>query len=66
MSKKPALWVLVLSVVVFWNFYQIFGPQDEAPSQGVLVLTWICLVLASVGLVGAVIQLVQQKKRENA
>jgi hypothetical protein len=66
MNKNPALWILILSVVVVWNLYEIFGPQTEAPSQGVLILNWICLVCGAAGLVGAVIQLVQQKKGESA
>ena len=66
MSKNPTVWISILSVVVLWNLYDIFGPQDEAPSQGVVILNWICLVCSAAGLVGAAIQLALQKKRENA
>jgi hypothetical protein len=66
MNKNPALWMLVSGVVAVWNLYEIFGPQDEAPSQTLLILNWICVVCGVAGLVGGVIQLVQQKSRENA
>ena len=66
MNKNPGLWIVILVAVVGWNFYEIFGPQPETPPQSIVILNWVLLVCAAAGLVGAVIQLVQQKKRENA
>jgi hypothetical protein len=66
MNKNPGLWIVILVVVVALNLYDIIGPQQEAPSQGVVILNWILLVCGAAGLIGAVMQLVQQKNRENA
>ena len=66
MNKSPGLWIVILVAVVLWNLYDIFGPQQEAPNQGVVVLNWVLLVCGTAGLIGAVMLYVQQKKRENA
>jgi hypothetical protein len=63
MKKNPGLWLVILIIVVGWNLYEIVGPHDEAPSQGVLVLNWVALVCAAAGLIGVVMQIVQQNKR---
>jgi hypothetical protein len=66
MNKNPSLWIVILVAIVGLNLYDIVGPQQEAPSQGLVILNWILLVCGAAGLVGAVTQLVQQKKRESA
>ena len=66
MSKNPRLWIAVLLAVVALNLYDIVGPHDEAPSQGLLILNWVLMICGIAGLVGAVMQLVQQKNRESA
>ena len=65
-SKNPGLWIVILLVVVGWNLYEIFGPQDEAPAQAVVILNWVCLVGGAAGLIGAIVQFTQQKNREGA
>ena len=66
MSKNPGLWIVILLVVVGWNLYDIFGAQQETPPTSVMVLNWVLVVCGAVGLIGAVMQLVQQKNRESA
>jgi hypothetical protein len=66
MNKNPGLWAVILAAVVLWNLYEIFGPQDEAPPQSIVILNWVLVVCAAAGLIGAVMQLVQQKNREGA
>ena len=66
MSKNPGLWIVVLLVVVGWNLYDIFGPQTETPPQSIMILNWVLVVCGAAGLIGAVMQLVQQKNRERA
>jgi hypothetical protein len=62
MKKNPALWIVILIAVIGWNLYDIVGPHDEAPSQGVLILSWVALVCGVAGLVGAVMQLAQNRR----
>jgi hypothetical protein len=66
MSKNPGLWIVILLAVVGWNLYDIFGPQQETPPTSVMVLNWVLVICGVAGLIGAVMQFVQQKKRENA
>jgi hypothetical protein len=61
MKKNPGLWIVILLVVIGYNLYDIVGPHDEAPSQGVLILNWICVVCGVAGLVGAVMQFAQKR-----
>jgi predicted phage tail protein len=65
MGRNPALWIVILVVVVAWNIYDMTSP-GEAPSQGVVILHWILLVCGLAGIAGGVMQLIQQKKRESA
>ena len=65
-NKNPGLWAVLLLVVVGWNLYDILGPQDEAPSQTLLILKWVLVACGVAGLIGAVAQLMQQKNREGA
>jgi len=61
MRKNPGLWIVILLVVVGYNLYDIVGPHDEAPSQGVLILNWVALVCGGAGLIGAVVQFAQKR-----
>jgi hypothetical protein len=50
-----------------YNLYDIFGPQTETPPQSIVILNWVLVVCGIAGIIGAVMQLVQQqKKREGA
>jgi hypothetical protein len=60
-KKNPGLWIVILIAVIGWNLYDIVGPHDEAPSQGVLILNWVLLVCGVAGLVGAMMQLAQKR-----
>jgi hypothetical protein len=62
MKKNPGLWIVILLVVVGYNLYDVIGPHDEAPSQGVLILNWIALVCGAAGLVGALMQFVRNNR----
>lgn len=66
MSKNPGLWIVILLVVTGYNLYDIFGPQAETPPQSIVILNWVLVVCGVAGLIGAVMQLIQQKNRENA
>ena len=65
-NKNPGLWIVLLAAVTAWNLYDIFGPQTETPPQSIVILNWVLVVCGAAGLVGAVMQLVQQKNRERA
>jgi hypothetical protein len=64
MSKNPGLWIVIMAAVVLWNLYEIFGPQTEAPPQSIVILNWVLVACGIAGIIGAVMQLAQQKKRE--
>jgi hypothetical protein len=66
MNKNPGLWIVIMLAVTGWNLYDIFSPQSEAPPQSIVILNWVLVVCGVAGLIGAVMQLAQQKKRENA
>ena len=66
-NKNPGLWIVILLAVTAYNLYDIFGPQSETPPQSIVILNWVLVVCGIVGIIGAVIQLLQQqKKREGA
>ena len=65
-NKNPGLWIIILLVVTGYNLYDIFGPQTETPPQSIVILNWILVVCGVAGLIGAVMQFVQQKNRESA
>jgi hypothetical protein len=65
-SKNPGLWIVILLAVVLWNLYEIFGPQPETPPQSIVILNWVLVACGVAGLVGATVQLVQQKNRGGA
>jgi hypothetical protein len=65
-NKNPGLWIAIMAVVIAWNLYDIFGAQQETPPTSIMVLNWFLVVCGAVGLIGAVMLLVQQKNRESA
>jgi hypothetical protein len=65
-NKNPGLWIIILLVVTGYNLYDIFGPQTETPPQSIVILNWILVVCGVAGLIGAVMQFVQQKNRKSA
>jgi len=66
-NKNPGLWIVILLVVTVYNLYDIFGPQTEPPPQSIIILNWVLVVCGIAGIIGAVMQLMQQqKKREGA
>lgn len=65
-NKNPGLWIVILLVVTGWNLYEIFGPQTETPPASIVILNWVLVVCGVAGLIGAIVQLTQQKNREGA
>ena len=63
-NKNPGLWIVILLVVTGWNLYEIFGPQTETPPTSIVILNWVLVVCGVAGLIGAIVQLSQQKNRE--
>ena len=47
--------------VVVWMLFQLFGPHDEAQSQGVIILETILLILAAIGVIGSAILIGKRK-----
>jgi hypothetical protein len=62
MNKNPGLWIVILVAVILWNIYEM-ASATEAPRQGVMILNWILLICAALGLVGAVWQFMQRKRQ---
>jgi uncharacterized membrane protein len=63
MNKNPGLWVVILTAVILWNIYDM-ASATEAQSQAVVVLHWVLLICAVAGIIGAVMQYRQQRKRQ--
>ena len=61
MFKNPVTNLVVGIVVVLWALYSLFGPHEEAQSQGVIILETVLLICAvagaSLGIIGALYQL---------
>jgi hypothetical protein len=55
MFKNPVTNLVLGIVIVLWMLYQLFGPHEEAQSQGVVVLEVILLVCAVAGVIGSMI-----------
>jgi hypothetical protein len=62
MKKNPGLWIVILLAVTAYNLYDLFGPQTEAPPQSIVILNWVLVVCGVAGLIGAVMQLAQNKR----
>jgi hypothetical protein len=55
MFKNPVTNLVIGIIVVLWALYQLFGPQEEAQSQGVIILETVLLICAVAGVIGSVI-----------
>jgi hypothetical protein len=61
MFKNPLTNLVIGIVIVLWMLYQLFGPHDEAQSQGVIILEVILLICAGVGVIGSAILIGKSK-----
>jgi len=61
MFKNPVTNLVVGIVIVLWMLYQLFGPHDEAQSQGVIILEAILLILGVIGVIGSAILIGRRK-----
>ena len=59
-SKNPAVWIVILVVVVLWNIYDM-ASATETPSTAYSIFSWVLLICAGAGLIGAIVRFVQQK-----
>ena len=55
MFKNPVTNLVIGIVIVLWMLYQLFGPHEEAQSQGVIILQIILLICAAAGAIGSLI-----------
>jgi hypothetical protein len=55
MFKNPVTNLVIGIIVVLWALYQLFGPHEEAQSQGVIILETVLLICAVAGVIGSVI-----------
>jgi hypothetical protein len=63
MFKNPVANLAVGVVVVVWALYSLFGPQEEAQSQGVIILETVLLICAVAGVIGSVILIAKRKQQ---
>jgi hypothetical protein len=61
MFKNPVANLVVGIIVALWALYQLFGPHDEAQSQGVIILETILLILGVIGVIGSAILIGKRK-----
>lgn len=61
MFKNPVANLVLGVIVVLWALYQLFGPHDEAQSQGVIILETVLLILAVIGVIGSAILIGKRK-----
>jgi hypothetical protein len=59
-SKNPGVWIVILVVVILWNIYDM-ASTTETPSTAYSIFSWVLLICAGAGLIGAIVQFVQQK-----
>jgi hypothetical protein len=55
MFKNPVTNLVIGIIVVLWALYSLFGPHEEAQSQGVIILETVLLICAVAGVIGSVI-----------
>ena len=55
MFKNPVINLVLGIVIALWMLYQLFGPHEEAQSQGVIILEAILLICAAIGVIGSMI-----------
>ncbi|HEY4472599.1 MAG TPA: hypothetical protein VGN21_15590 [Stellaceae bacterium] len=61
MFKNPVAQLVIGLLVVSWGLYQLFGPHDEAPSQGVVILTAVMVILGAAGVIGSLMRIGTRK-----
>jgi hypothetical protein len=64
-NKNPGLWIVILVVVILWNIYNM-ASATETPSTAYTIFNWVLLICTGAGLIGAIVQFVQQKNGEGA
>ena len=55
MFKNPFANLVIGIGIALWMLFQLFGPHDEAQSQGVIILETILLILGVIGVIGSAI-----------
>jgi hypothetical protein len=55
MFKNPVTNLVIGIVIVLWMLFQLFGPHEEAQSQGVIILEVILLICAAIGTIGSML-----------
>jgi len=55
MFKNPVTNLVIGIVIVLWMLYQLFGPHEEAQSQGVIILEVVLLLCSAAGVIGSLI-----------
>ena len=63
MFKNPATNLVVGIVVVLWMLYQLFGPHEEAQSQGVVILETVLLIMAVAGIIGSALLIAKRNQQ---
>ena len=63
MFKNPVTNLVIGIIVVLWALYQLFGPHDEAQSQGVIILETVLLILAVAGVIGSTILIAKRNQQ---
>ena len=63
MNKNPGLWIVLTGGLALWLIYDIATPT-EAPNGAVAVMQWVFLIGLLVGLVGAIVQFIKQKRED--
>jgi hypothetical protein len=61
MFKNPVANLVIGIGIILWMLFQLFGPHDEAQSQGVIILEIILLILAMIGVIGSAILIGKSK-----
>ena len=61
MFKNPVAQLLIGLLVVLWGLYGLFGPHEEAQSQGVVILTAVMVILGAVGAIGSLMRIGNRK-----
>jgi O-antigen/teichoic acid export membrane protein len=63
MFKNPVTNLVLGIVVVLWALYSLFGPHEEAQSQGVIILQVVLLICATAGAVGSAILIAKRNQQ---
>jgi O-antigen/teichoic acid export membrane protein len=62
MFKNPVTNLVLGIVVVLWALYSLFGPHEEAQSQGVIILQVVLLICAAAGIVGSALLIAKRNQ----